>query len=181
MRNATSQPMSLGFQAGSASAVDNDGDRLKSNNDGVKGIGLVTGSQADPQFVLNPGQERTFSVGYYKGIYKGTIFGMPDNSNTQLLWYRKDLVPNPPTTWAQMIQDRLGEIHYGPDRGAKQAGFAVLRGTYMPAVLVEIGFISNAREEGILTDGDMQHAIAVKLADAVKAYFDRPSVRPESD
>ena len=76
VRNATSQPMSLGFQVGSASAVDNNGDGLKSNNDGVNGIGLVTGSRADPQFVLKPGQERTFSVGYYKGIYKGTIFGM---------------------------------------------------------------------------------------------------------
>ena len=42
---------------------------------------------------------------------------MPDNSNTQLLWYRKDLVPRPPTTWAQMIQDAVklakeGKPHY---------------------------------------------------------------------
>jgi multiple sugar transport system substrate-binding protein len=37
--------------------------------------------------------------------WKGKIYGAPDNSNTQLLWYRKDLVPNPPKTWAEMLAD----------------------------------------------------------------------------
>jgi len=36
-------------------------------------------------------------------IYNGKLYGAPANSNTQLLWYRKDLVPNPPQTWSQMI------------------------------------------------------------------------------
>src|ERR1022692_3616207 len=34
-------------------------------------------------------------------IWKGQLYAVPDNSNTQLLWYRSDLVPNPPKTWAQ--------------------------------------------------------------------------------
>jgi hypothetical protein len=88
VRNVTSQPMSLGFQVGLASAVDNNGDRLKSNNDGVKGIGFVTGSQADPQFVLNPGQERTFSVGYYKG----TILGM--SWSTDFVLQQREVLPS---------------------------------------------------------------------------------------
>ena len=37
----------------------------------------------------------------------GQALRRPDNSNTQLLWYRKDLVPNPPQTWAEMIQDAI--------------------------------------------------------------------------
>ncbi|MCW3064619.1 MAG: transporter substrate-binding protein [Solirubrobacterales bacterium] len=35
--------------------------------------------------------------------WQGKLYAAPFNSNTQLLWYRKDLVPNPPTTWAEMI------------------------------------------------------------------------------
>src|SRR5215207_7956994 len=35
--------------------------------------------------------------------WKGQLVAAPFNSNTQLLWYRKDLVPHPPTTWAEMI------------------------------------------------------------------------------
>jgi multiple sugar transport system substrate-binding protein len=35
--------------------------------------------------------------------WRGTLYALPYNTNTQLLWYRKDLVPSPPTTWAQMI------------------------------------------------------------------------------
>jgi multiple sugar transport system substrate-binding protein len=37
--------------------------------------------------------------------YNGTLYVVPLNTNAQLLWYRKDLVPNPPTTWAQLIAD----------------------------------------------------------------------------
>jgi ABC-type glycerol-3-phosphate transport system substrate-binding protein len=44
--------------------------------------------------------------------WKGQLLAAPFNSNTQLLWYRKDLVPNPPRTWAEMLSrglHRLGE------------------------------------------------------------------------
>jgi N-acetylmuramoyl-L-alanine amidase len=83
--------------------------------------------------------------------------------------------------WAQIIQDRLREMHPGPDRGVKQAGFAVLRGTFMPAVLVEVGFISNRNEEQLLADADAQERIARKLADAVRDYFDGPAPRRATD
>ena len=83
--------------------------------------------------------------------------------------------------WAQIVQDQLRSIHPGPNRGVKQAGFAVLRGTFMPAVLVEIGFLTNAREEQVLLDREMEAAIARRLADSVTAYFNRPGTHPESD
>jgi multiple sugar transport system substrate-binding protein len=37
--------------------------------------------------------------------FDGKLYGAPFNSNTQLLFYRKDLVPQPPTTWDQMIHE----------------------------------------------------------------------------
>ena len=79
--------------------------------------------------------------------------------------------------WAQMIQDALDDVHDGPNRGVKQAGFAVLRGTFMPAVLVEVGFISNRTEEQMLRDAEEQGRLARKLAEAVQRYFGRPAPR----
>jgi multiple sugar transport system substrate-binding protein len=35
--------------------------------------------------------------------WKGKTYAVPLNTNAQLLWYRKDLVPNPPETWDEMI------------------------------------------------------------------------------
>lgn len=42
--------------------------------------------------------------------FEGDLYAVPFNTNTQLLWYRKDLVPKPPRTWDQMIDqaERLG-------------------------------------------------------------------------
>src|SRR5919201_6221694 len=35
--------------------------------------------------------------------YKGQLYAAPANTNTQLLWYRKDLVSKPATTWDGLI------------------------------------------------------------------------------
>jgi multiple sugar transport system substrate-binding protein len=35
--------------------------------------------------------------------YQGRLYAAPANTNTQLLWYRKDLVDKPPATWDEMI------------------------------------------------------------------------------
>ena len=45
-------------------------------------------------------------------------------------------------------------MHPGPSRGVKQAGFRVLVTAFMPAVLVEIGFGTNAGEAAYMTDPD---------------------------
>jgi N-acetylmuramoyl-L-alanine amidase len=75
--------------------------------------------------------------------------------------------------WAEMIQRRLRAAHPGPNRGVKQAGFVVLDGAFMPAVLVELGFISNTREEKMLADRSVQREFAARLAAAVADYFER--------
>ncbi|HKR10393.1 MAG TPA: N-acetylmuramoyl-L-alanine amidase [Gemmatimonadaceae bacterium] len=72
---------------------------------------------------------------------------------------------------AQTIQDGLIEVHPGPNRGVQQANFAVLRGSYMPAVLIEIGFGSNQSEATYLTDQANQRALARQIGDSIIAYL----------
>lgn len=73
---------------------------------------------------------------------------------------------------AAMIQRRLGLMHPGPSRGVKQAGFRVLVTAYMPAVLVEIGFGTNAEEARFITNPAKQRDIANAVAAAVGEYLD---------
>jgi multiple sugar transport system substrate-binding protein len=63
-------------------------------------------------------------------IWKNKLYAVPDNSNTQLLWYNSALVPKPPTTWAQMISDaeqlaKEGKPHYIEIQGAQYEGVTV--------------------------------------------------------
>lgn len=74
---------------------------------------------------------------------------------------------------ADIIQQNLGKMHPGPSRGVKQAGFRVLVTAYMPAVLVEIGFGTNAREAAFISSPAKQDAIAGAIADAAMKYLDR--------
>jgi N-acetylmuramoyl-L-alanine amidase len=72
---------------------------------------------------------------------------------------------------AEIIQRKLVAMHPGPDRGVKQAGFRVLVTAYMPAVLVEIGFGTNAAEARFLTTAKEQTRIADAIADATVEYL----------
>ncbi|HEX6939357.1 MAG TPA: N-acetylmuramoyl-L-alanine amidase [Longimicrobiales bacterium] len=72
---------------------------------------------------------------------------------------------------AEVIQRRLAAFHPGPNRGVKQAGFRVLVGAFMPAVLVELAFISNRQEEALLTSASFQAKVTRALADAVDEFF----------
>ncbi len=69
---------------------------------------------------------------------------------------------------AGAIQRRLERL--APGRGVKQAPFVVLMGVNMPAVLVELGFLTHPHEEARLSSPEHQQAIADAIADAVVQY-----------
>jgi N-acetylmuramoyl-L-alanine amidase len=72
--------------------------------------------------------------------------------------------------FAGMIQRELNEALQLRDRGVKQAPFRVLRGAAMPAVLVELGFLSNPEEEKKLQDPAYRGELADALTRAIARY-----------
>jgi len=56
------------------------------------------------------------------------------------------------------------------NRGIKQAGFYVLRGAQMPAVLVECGFLSNPKEEAKLRSKTFQNKVIDGIYSGIKEY-----------
>ena len=49
-------------------------------------------------------EEGTLETPLETARFEGKLYGAPDNTNVQLLWYRGDLVPTPPKTWDEMIE-----------------------------------------------------------------------------
>lgn len=56
------------------------------------------------------------------------------------------------------------------NRGVKKAPFVVLIGAKMPAVLVEIGFLTNPKEEAMMKKGDYRQRLAEALFKGVSQY-----------
>lgn len=72
---------------------------------------------------------------------------------------------------ATLVQGKLAAKHPGPNRGVKQAGFAVLATAYMPAILVEVGFGTNAADARWMASAAGQRDIAVSVADGIVEYL----------
>lgn len=71
---------------------------------------------------------------------------------------------------AEVMNENLVRATGGGDRGVKQAPFIVLMGATMPAVLVEIGFISNPKEERKLSRTSGQSQIAAAISRGIKGF-----------
>ena len=87
---------------------------------------IVPWTGADKQQVVNG----TIKPALQTAMWKGKLVAAPDNTNTQLLWYRSDLVPTPPKTWAEMLADAAklkaeGKPHYIEIQGAQYEGTTV--------------------------------------------------------
>lgn len=77
--------------------------------------------------------------------------------------------------FAELLQ-RAAVSSLGPgypgitDQGVRRAGFYVLAGARMPAVLFEVSFISNAEGEARLNTADYRQKLADAIVNAIKAY-----------
>ena len=75
--------------------------------------------------------------------------------------------------WLQyaMIDNLDDDIHMLHDP-AREAHLYVLRITTVPSVLLEMGFLSNRRDEALLRQAKHRAVIARAIRDAIKDYFD---------
>jgi len=115
----------------------------------------------------------TLKVPLQTATWKGKLYAVPANTNTQLLWYRSDLVPTPPTTWAEMIKDaeqlaKEGKPHYIEIQGAQYEGATVWFNTMVSSAG---GTVLNPDATKITLDARAVKALTImkQLADSTAA------------
>ncbi|MFE9205452.1 ABC transporter substrate-binding protein [Micromonospora sp. NPDC007230] len=97
--------------------------------------------------------------------YEGKLYAAPKNTNVQLLWYRTDLVPEPPKTWDEMISaaQRLkeqGKPYQVLTMGAQYEGLVVLYNTLAESAGGKI--LSDDGKRAVMDEG------AVKALDQLR-------------
>ncbi|NLU77703.1 ABC transporter substrate-binding protein [Micromonospora sp. HNM0581] len=140
--------------------------RLAAEDDGMDVLGLdVTWTQefASADWLLEwTGQDRaeaeegTLEGPLETARYEDKLFAAPKHTNVQLLWYRKDLVSEPPATWdemismAQQLRDQ-GQPHQVLTMGAQYEGLVVLYNTL--AVSAGGSILNDDGTEAVMDDG----------------------------
>ena len=71
---------------------------------------------------------------------------------------------------AEVVHDSMTQTLRISNRGVKQAGFYVLGGAAMPAILLEIGFVTNPKEERKLKDTKYRDEIARAILGGLAEY-----------
>ena len=71
---------------------------------------------------------------------------------------------------AETVQDSMTQSLRLVNRGVKQGGFYVLGGAAMPAILIEIGFLTNPKEEKKLASSEHREAIARAIYAGLAEY-----------
>lgn len=75
---------------------------------------------------------------------------------------------------SKLVQNEMVKRTGLYNRGSKTAKFTVLTKTYMTAILVETGFISNPSEEKLLSTKEFKNKIAKSIVKGICEYLDLP-------
>jgi N-acetylmuramoyl-L-alanine amidase len=96
-------------------------------------------------------------VSIHGNSYKATSTG------TETYYYKEDSVD-----FAQTMHDYLVAATGLPDRGVRQEPFRVVKATNMPAVLLEVGYLSNEGDTAQMFDEAFQNKVALAIVAGIK-------------
>ncbi len=78
---------------------------------------------------------------------------------------------NQSATFAQLLLNEVDDVAALLRRSHRDAGYVVLLAPDVPAVLLEMGFMTNPEDEALLTDVKRRRAMMEAVGDGIDAYF----------
>ena len=77
---------------------------------------------------------------------------------------------------AQLILDAMQKETGAKSHGVKYSDtYTGLNWSTVPSMLLEVGYLSNAREDRLLTSSDYQDKLVTGMINGICAYMDRPA------
>ncbi len=113
--------------------------------------------------------------------WQDKLYAVPITTNTQLLWYRADLMEDPPTTWDAMVAEatRLhaaGEPSWIAVQGKQYEGLMVWFNTLLQSAGGQV--LSDDGKAVTLTDTPEHRAATVKALQIIKSVATAPGADP---
>jgi N-acetylmuramoyl-L-alanine amidase len=102
----------------------------------------------------------------FVSIHANAIANRPDVNGLETYYYSSSS-----QRLAQTIQNSILQSVDVRDRGVRQARFYVLRNNPMPAVLVEVGFVTGEQDKPRLASADYQNQLAQAIAFGILLYI----------
>jgi len=90
-----------------------------------------------------------------------------------LIDLRQRLTKNESVRLARSVTRELSKTARLLRNNHRFAGFAVLKAPEIPSILIEMGYLSNARDERLLTSPQHRHKLAAALVAAIDMHFAR--------
>ncbi|WP_434751148.1 N-acetylmuramoyl-L-alanine amidase [Paenibacillus amylolyticus] len=109
----------------------------------------------------------TLNADVFVSIHGNSVKASPLTTGTETFYYKR----NSSKTLADIVHRHLIQALGFKDRGVKNGNLEVLRDTTMPAVLLEIGFLSNLAEEQAMLSENVQNTAAQAIVDGIKEFL----------
>ena len=140
------------------------------NANGCQTFTLGAGSDAEAKAAAMYENEVILSEDNFEKTYKGFD---PRSSESYIIFeLMRSHDMEQSVKLAEMVQNgMLGNTSLA-DRGVSSAGFLVLHRTVMPSILVELGFISNSKDEGVIASKEGQEKLAKGIFNGFAEYYD---------
>jgi len=95
-------------------------------------------------------------------------FPRPNTYGMETYYHLKS---SPGKALAELIQKQLTQLQSDNKRKSKAGDYYLINQSKIPAVIVEVGFISNTRERNLLLSNDYRDSIAAAIGTGIEHYF----------
>ena len=137
---------------------------------GCETFTLGAGSSVEAKAAAMYENEVILSEENFEEIYKGFD---PRSSESYIIF---ELIRNHDMELsaeiAQMVQVGMVKESKLTNRGVSSAGFLVLHRTVMPSILVELGFITNSKDENLIASKEGQKKLAKGIFEGFSKYYE---------